>query len=61
MPELLETFSPLQIALLRRLGTRLLDGYTPREIRVQLQIDESLMTHYLRLMQRKLPNGKDGS
>lgn len=53
--EVLETLSPLQTALLRQIGSRLLDGYSEREIQRQLRIDDSLMTRYLELMKREFP------
>jgi transposase-like protein len=48
MPEALETWSRVQIALMRQIGTRFLNGSTTREIAHELGIDVSLLIGFIR-------------
>jgi hypothetical protein len=60
MPEVLATFSPLQIALLRQIGTRLLDGCTTREIADELAMSVSWLDTLVSEMRSEFNAGKEG-
>jgi hypothetical protein len=62
IPEVLESFSPLQIDLFIEIGSRLIDGLSEKEIQTELGVDGVLWMRYLTLMRREfaMPHNTTG-
>lgn len=54
MPEPLAIFSPRQLALIRQVSSRLLDGWSEREIAADLGTSTSFVSGCVRLMRDEL-------